>query len=204
MARSSSPTISPPLQLSRPSDSNVACADVAPNEEVDPHLEPESDWEAVAVQLQKEVADEKRRRESAERQVANLRHHLKLVARNGEENSPNDPQLQISDHEVTELRKRLALANEEARIWRQKCELLEVELQQHSTPASFDPGPAVGTDKNRISAEEALLEAHATAIESALDKIYSQRAMLTKEMEVLRQRMRAALEAEEDADECFN
>jgi len=109
----------------------------------------------------------------------------------------------MAEREVADLRKRLRLAGDEVRIWREKCELLEADLREFKGAVGIgqredsNAVPTRGLQTSGISGEtleEPLYEAELSAIESALDKIYFQRAAQTGDLEQIRQQMLTTLQ----------
>jgi hypothetical protein len=111
---------------------------------------------------------------------------------------------EAAEREASDLRKRLKLANDEIRIWREKCELMEEDLTELRATASSEPRhqnlfgaagfEAFDAGISNENFEEPLYEAELSAIEGALNEIYVSRATLTGDLEQMRRQMLATLE----------
>mmetsp|Transcript_123134 Transcript_123134/g.195250 ORF Transcript_123134/g.195250 Transcript_123134/m.195250 type:complete len:285 (+) Transcript_123134:93-947(+) len=116
-----------------------------------------------------------------------------------------------AEQESTDLRRRLRLATEEAKTWREKCKLLESDLKEmriSESRRSSAASQSLDSEKTSSPAsveiidcnlDTPLYEAELSAIESALDKVYVQRATLTADLEHMRQRLLATLDGNAEA-----
>lgn len=112
---------------------------------------------------------------------------------------------EAAEREAADLRKRLRIASDEVRLWREKCELLETDLTELRVPLHLEPRSGqlplassgcrpVESGASGQSFADPLYEAELSAIENALDKIYVQRKSLTGGLEQIRQRMQESLD----------
>lgn len=103
-----------------------------------------------------------------------------------------------AEKEATDLKRRLKLANDEVRIWRGKCELLEADLLEQrmlSESRREQSNHVQDGGESSEDGEEPLYDAEISAIEIALDKIYMERSSLTSDLDRVRKRMLGAIEA---------
>lgn len=108
-------------------------------------------------------------------------------------------QREVVELEALDVQKRLKFAEDEVRLWRDRCEELEAGATGVTDSRAGKPRlePLQGVQAFNVSGnsfEGQPYDAELSAIEGTLDKIYTQRATLSGNLENMRQQMLMTLE----------